>query len=135
MTIVTTRTWNFLIFELKPQATFIYLLSLDNLGLEKPTCLCVCKHVKLPQSGLTLCFPMDCSLPASPVHGILQARILEWLTIPPPEDLPDPGIKPMSLMFPVLAGESLPLEPSGNSHIYVYSCNFVFIVNRLIVQC
>ena len=78
---------------------------------------------------------MDCSLPGSPVHGILQARILEWLTIPPPEDLPDPGIKPMSLMFPVLAGESLPLEPSGNSHIYVYSYNFVFIVNRLIVQC
>ena len=34
-----------------------------------------------PQSCLTLCDPMDCSLPASSVHGILQARILEWVAI------------------------------------------------------
>ena len=33
------------------------------------------------QSCLTLCDPMDCSLPGSSVHGILQARILEWVTI------------------------------------------------------
>ena len=30
------------------------------------------------QSCPTLCHPMDCSLPGSSVHGILQARILEW---------------------------------------------------------
>ena len=35
--------------------------------------VCVCA-----QSCLTLCDPMDCSLPGSSVHGILQARILEW---------------------------------------------------------
>ena len=34
------------------------------------------------QLCLTLCDPMDCSPPGSPVHGILQARILEWVTIP-----------------------------------------------------
>ena len=34
------------------------------------------------QSCLTLCDPMDCSLPGSSVHRILQARILEWITIP-----------------------------------------------------
>ena len=34
------------------------------------------------QSCLTLCNPMDCSLPGSSVHEILQARILEWVTIP-----------------------------------------------------
>ena len=33
------------------------------------------------QSCLTLCDPMDCSPPGSSVHGILQARILEWVTI------------------------------------------------------
>ena len=33
------------------------------------------------QSCRTLCDPMDCSLPGSSVHGILQARILEWVTI------------------------------------------------------
>ena len=34
--------------------------------------------VLVAQSCLTLCNPMDCSLPGSSVHGILQARILEW---------------------------------------------------------
>ena len=34
------------------------------------------------QSYLTLCNPMGCSLPGSSVHGLLQARILEWVTIP-----------------------------------------------------
>ena len=38
--------------------------------------------VKVAQLCLTLCNPMDCSLPSSSVHGILQARILEWLAIP-----------------------------------------------------
>ena len=33
------------------------------------------------QSCLTLCDPMDCSPPGSSVHGILQARILEWVAI------------------------------------------------------
>ena len=36
---------------------------------------------EVAQSCLTLCDPMDCSLPAFSVHGILQARILEWVTI------------------------------------------------------
>ena len=34
------------------------------------------------QSCLTLCNPKDCSPPGSPVHGILQARILEWVAFP-----------------------------------------------------
>ena len=41
---------------------------------------CVC--VSVAQLCLTLCDPMDCSLPGSSVHGILQARILEWVTMP-----------------------------------------------------
>ena len=32
--------------------------------------------------SLTLCDPMDCSPPGSSVHGILQARMLEWVAIP-----------------------------------------------------
>ena len=39
-------------------------------------------HAKSPQSYLTLCDPMDYSLPGSSVHGILQARILEWVAMP-----------------------------------------------------
>ena len=38
--------------------------------------------VLVTQSCLTLWDPMDCSSPGSPVHGILQARILEWVAIP-----------------------------------------------------
>ena len=38
--------------------------------------------VKAAQSYLTLCDPVDCSPPVSSVHGILQARILEWVAIP-----------------------------------------------------
>ena len=42
-------------------------------------CVCVCVCVCLCP---TLCKPMDCSPPGSSVHGILQARILEWVAIP-----------------------------------------------------
>ena len=38
--------------------------------------------VKVAQSCPALCNPLDCSLPGSSAHGILQARILEWVTIP-----------------------------------------------------
>ena len=53
---------------------------------------------------------MDCSPPGSSVHGILQARILEWLPFPSPGDLPDPGIVPVS---PALEADAFTSEPSG----------------------
>ena len=42
---------------------------------------CVKVKVVITQSCLTLCNPMDCSPAGSSVHGILQARILEWVAI------------------------------------------------------
>ena len=43
----------------------------------------ICMHMcVLGQSCPTLCHPMDCSLPGSPVHRILLARILEWVAMP-----------------------------------------------------
>ena len=54
---------------------------------------------------MTLCDPMDCSLPGSSVHGILQAMIQDGLPCPPPGDFPNPGIEPMS---PALQADSLP---------------------------
>ena len=59
--------------------------------------------VLVAQPCPTLCDPMDCSLLGSSVHGILQARILEWVTFPSAGDLPDPGIKPGS---PALQADS-----------------------------
>ena len=41
----------------------------------------VCKCALSLQSCLTLCDPLDCSPPGSSVHGILQARILEWVAM------------------------------------------------------
>ena len=48
---------------------------------------------------------MNCGPLGSSVHGILQARILEWVAVPSPGDLPDPGIEPASL---ALTPDSLP---------------------------
>ena len=65
---------------------------------------------------------MDCSLPGSSVHGIFQAIVLEWVAIPSPGDLPDPGIEPGS---PALQTDALPSEPSGKSilgYSFVYNC-------------
>ena len=57
---------------------------------------------------------MDCSPPGSSVHGILQARILEWVAIPFSGYLPDPGIEPGS---PALQADSLPSEPPGKPRL------------------
>ena len=59
----------------------------------------------------SLCDPMDCSPPGSSVHGILQARILEWVVIPFSRGLPNPGIGPGS---PALQADSLLPEPPGH---------------------
>ena len=56
---------------------------------------------------LTLCDPMGCSLPGSSVHGISQARILEWMAISFSRGFPDPGIKHE---FLALAGRLLTTE-------------------------
>ena len=65
--------------------------------------------MRVAQSCLTLCNPMDYSPPGSSVHGILQAGILEWPFLSP-GDLPNPGIEPS---FPILQADSLPSEPPG----------------------
>ena len=64
------------------------------------------------QSGLTLCDPMDCSLPGSSVHGILQAGTLEWVAISSSRDLRDPGIEPGSPVSSELQVNSPPTETS-----------------------
>ena len=60
-----------------------------KLGLEKaeepeikfPTSVAAAAAAKSLQSCLTLCDPIDGSPPGSPIPGILQARILEWVAI------------------------------------------------------
>ena len=66
--------------------------------------------VLVPQSCPTHCNPMDYGAPGSSVHGILQPRILEWVAIPSPGNLHNPGIEPRSLS---LQSDSVPSEPLG----------------------
>ena len=54
------------------------------------------------------------SLPGSSVHGILQARILEWVVISFSGGLPDPGIKPTSTVALALQVNSLTLSHYGS---------------------
>ena len=60
------------------------------------------------QSYLTLCDPMSCSPVArqAPLSmGILQAKYWSGLPCPPPGDLHDPGVEPVSLKSPALGGK------------------------------
>ena len=78
---------------------------------------------EVAQSCLTLCDPMDCNLAGSSVHRIFQARVLEWVAISFPGDLPDPGIEPGP---PALQADALPSEPPGKqpkqSQVCVFLC-------------
>ena len=54
-----------------------------SINLQNNLCLRTLKvKVLVSWSCVTFCDPMDCSLLGSSVHGILQARILEWVAIP-----------------------------------------------------
>ena len=64
-----------------------------------------CMHAKSLQSCLTLCDSMDYSLPGFSVHGILQKEQWSGLPCPPPGNLPNLGIEPVSFMSSALAGK------------------------------
>ena len=56
-------------------------------------CMKVKSESEVTQSCPTLCDPMDCSLPGSSIHGIFQARVLEWGAIAFSENDPYPSLK------------------------------------------
>ena len=70
-------------------------------------------HAKSLQPCLTLCNPMDSSLPDSSDHGILQARIQESVAMPSSRGSPNPGIEPDPLCLLRWQAGSLPLAPPG----------------------
>ena len=70
----------------------------------------VCVYTQLCPN---LCDPMDCSPLGSSVHGILQARTLEWVSMPPQKVFPTQGLNPC-LIHPLhWQVGSLPLAPPG----------------------
>ena len=76
--------------------------------------------IKLLQSCLILCDPMDCSLSGSSVHRILQARILGWVAVPSSRESSDPGIEPASLTSPALAGRFFTTSSTWAAHYITY---------------
>ena len=66
----------------------------------------------ITQSCPNLCDPLDCSPPGSYVHGIFQARILEWVAISSSRESSDSGMEPMSPQSLAWQVDSLPTEPS-----------------------
>ena len=82
--------------------------------MKNPTDLSEKVSVSCSVSCLTLCDPMDCSPRDSSVHGIVQARILEWVAIFLSRESFFPGIKPR---YPVLKTDSLPSGPTGKQGV------------------
>ena len=87
---------------------------------------------EVSQSCPTLRNPMNCSPPGSSVHGILYARILEWVAMLTSGDLPNPGIEPVS---PALRTDTLPSEPPGKPlvlcRMFIFS---PFVNSKLLLE-
>ena len=83
--------------------------------------LCVCVW-SVTQWYLTLCDPMDCSLPGSSSMEFSRQEYRSGLAITIPEDLPDPGIEPTS---PTLVDRFLTTEPPGK-HLWKWSIPVLF---------
>ena len=82
--------------------------------------------VLVAQSCPTLCDPTDCSLPASSIHGIFQARILDGQPFTSSGDLPNPGIEPRS---PASQADFFLLsEPLGKTYKYIYRSTYCITV-------
>ena len=94
-----------------------------------------CQKLKWCAGGLVgkscLTLVMLCSLPGSSVHGDFQARILEWVAISSPGDLPNPGI---DLSSPTLQAGSLLTEPQGpygpTYMKYILNISHIHVTNK-----
>ena len=90
------------------------------------------RHAQSLQPCLTLCDPMDCSPSESSVHGISQARRLEWVAISFSRGSPDPRIEPGS---PGLAGGFFTTELPELSVCKIIDHQNIFCTSRYIKFC
>ena len=83
-----------------------------------PGYILMCVHIHSLQSCLTLCNPMDYSLPGSSVHGFLKARIVEWVAMPSSRASSQPRDRTPSLCLLHWQVNSLPLAPPRKPRCY-----------------
>ena len=95
------------------------MIAASKVTANDPSLLLIMKvKVKVAQLCLTLCDPMDCGLPGSSVHGILQAGILHWVVIPfsrssqPRDQTRSPTLQADSLT------SELPGKPAATKYVY-----------------
>ena len=106
------RIWVQFLFFL-PSLSFHILLVLIL------CCMDTVLLAKSLQSCLTLCDPVDNSPPSSSVHGILQARILEWVVTPFSRGSSQPRDGTRVSCVSRTAGDSLPLSHQGCPYRYI----------------
>ena len=106
----------------------------------------VCVHAKLLQSCPILCDSVDCSPPGSPVHGILQARVLEWVAVPSSRGSSQPrdGTQ-RSLTSPALTVRFFTTSPTRAAHgsgisRYIFKASKIrklywLFINIILVMC
>ena len=87
------------------------------------------------QLHLTLCDPLDCTLPGSSVHGIFQAKTLEWVAIYSNRQFPNPEVEPTFLASAALAGEFFTTVPPGKptidmQGIPIKAYTFQIVINK-----
>ena len=75
----------------------------------------LCSVTSAMSNSVTLC---TVAHQASLSMGFSRKEYWSWLPCPPPGDIPNTGIKPVSLMSPALAG-SVPLAPPGKLYLYI----------------
>ena len=117
--------WHYLVcvtFDL-----FCYVLNQSFGWAEMTSCnpfdpMCVCSVTKVMSDFDR----MDCSSPGFSVHEILQARILKWVGILSPGNLPDPGIELASLVSLALPGRFFTIEPSGTADVDLINMEWVW---------
>ena len=89
-------------------------------------CVCVCVCVCwVAQLCLTLCDPMDCSPPGSSVHGIVQAKILEWVAIPSSRGSSQPRNQ---TQVSCIAGEFFTIWATRGALLKPWNTKFVVLV-------
>ena len=118
--------------ELGVTDTFISLMVMmvsKCTPMSQPVCVLSCSVVTDSLQS------MNCSPSGSSVHGILQARILEWVAVSSSGDLPNPGIKSVSFASPALAGRFFTTASPGKPYVTTYQMHTLKVCSLLSDKC